>query len=312
MKDFFSRNRESDQYVYPERFERDERFSLLERVYHEWARNEPQPDVEKFYRFLALNRTSGLSLRDPDSGHNIGSDTIERYLTRYIASYVHYSVAWHRRLPSHYGEFAKSLKRRGFRYAILTFNYDMVFERAIIREIGGVDYRLGALRGMKEFSDRFGTPLIKLHGSLNWLKCTKCGKIAVHDRPVAHKFKRERCGSRCSGFLEPVIVPPVRNKEAYLGSGNVLWNEALRTLMKADNLVILGYSLPTIDETAEEMLKHAIRSNDRLTVDIVNPDLATIDSIGKRLGYDGLEVGGYPGYVVIPSNFKEYVAHLIQ
>jgi NAD-dependent SIR2 family protein deacetylase len=310
IKDFFSRGKESDASVYARRFDDDEKYLVLEAIYRDWAAKEEGPDVEKFFRYLSVNKTTGLSLTDPRTGSRISPETLERYLTWYIASYVQHSIAWHRKIPRQYYRFADFLSRRGIEPAILTFNYDMVLEKAIIAQMGGVDYRLGKIRGLREFSDTSSVPFIKLHGSLNWRKCTKCKEIYVYDHPVAHIFKRERCSSRCDGFINSVIVPPVPDKGAYLGSSNHLWNEANKVLQRADYLTIIGYSLPAIDEVSEELLRRAVKSNEDMIIDIVNPEISVIDDIGRRLGLGGVDTGPTPRYLPLNCTFKQYVEEI--
>jgi len=310
IKDFFSRGKKSDAAVYARRFDGDEKYLVLEAIYKEWAAKEKDPDVEKFFSYLSLNKTADLSFTDPRTDSKIRPKAVERYLTWYIASYVQHSIAWHKKIPQQYYRFADTLSRRGWDPTIITFNYDMVFEKALIAQLGGVNYRLGKIRGLREFSDPSYVPLIKLHGSLNWRKCTRCEDIEVFDHPVAHTFKRERCGSRCDGFMNPVIVPPVRDKVAYLGSGNHLWSEAHKALQKADYLAIIGYSLPAIDDASQELLRRAVKSNPDMTIDIVNPDLAAIDDIGGRLGLGRLDDGSGRRYFPFTCTFEKYVEEI--
>ena len=60
---------------------------------------------------------------------------------------------------------------------VLTFNYDLAAD-VMLSHAGGVDYCLdGKTNGIK---------LLKLHGSLNWGKCSSCKEIVPIGVPLSH------------------------------------------------------------------------------------------------------------------------------
>ena len=145
-------------------------------------------------------------------------------------------------------------------YSIITFNYDL-----------GLDYSLYGKKILPDYglSD---TPLtgrtatyLKLHGSLNWGRCSgnKCKKISAYRQfqytqtkagrdysiiPVMSKLKKQKC-PHCGEPLEedPFIVPPTWNKTAYHEQIEVVWKKAALELKDAENIFVLGYSLPSTD-----------------------------------------------------------------
>ena len=295
-------------------FDVDDKYRIVNAIYAEWVRTHWQtPDIENFFRFISLHNTTGRKLVIPATGEEFDYKTIERYLIWYIASYVHYSTTFERNLPDHYFEFAESLKGYGERYSVLTFNYDLVLEDAILdSDVGGLNYGLGYFEDLPEFCAPKGIPVLKMHGSLNWQKCDECGDYVISEDSLNHVFRRERCGGRCDGMLSPVIVPPVPDKAQYLGAKNQIWAKALDQLTNADELVILGYSMPAIDESALALIRDAITTNTDLTVDIVNPGLEVISAVGNRLGLGDLGSEQDPGqYMAVPLDFKRYVDEFI-
>ena len=110
-------------------------------------------------------------------------------------------------------------------------------------------------------------PVLKLHGSINWALCPQCKVVAptevdfwrpvsfidVLDQPKAVPLPvgthiaelQHRCGSKLDPV--PVIVPPTWNKAANSGGLHAVWKRAARELGSADNIVVIGYSMPITD-----------------------------------------------------------------
>ena len=295
VRDFFSRDSERSASIHRQYFDGIGKFEIMERMYRNWAQYETNPNVESFFKRVEFQNLIDRDFEDPLNGDVVKPETFLRQLVWYINAYVRNSVAFQRNPPGYYFDFARSLKRRGKRFSILTFNYDLVFERAIIDELGGVDYKLGKFRGDYTHSD--GIPFLKLHGSLNWLWCRNCGRIDIFDKPVGHKYNRVACTRRCGGYKEPLIVPPNPNKELYLHVVYDLWKKADKLLSGADRIVIAGYSLPEIDASARELLLDHVRNTKRF--DIINSSIDSFHSIARRLG----RVSDTP----LPTSFKDYV-----
>ncbi len=75
-----------------------------------------------------------------------------------------------------YGNFVNVLEQlmtQNRRASVITFNYDLGLDYALQFHRHGLDYCLEP----SQFSPSLR--LLKLHGSLNWARCTECGKIVV-------------------------------------------------------------------------------------------------------------------------------------
>jgi hypothetical protein len=145
--------------------------------------------------------------------------------------------------------------------SIITFNYDMAVDYAFHRKLKSIDYG---------FSDTpsGGMPILKLHGSINWAECSVCHVVA----PVTLEeyFKKylisffdediQRItldiGSHLSGFKHvcggaymknPAIVPPTWDKSQYRKNVASVWARAAQELSQAENIYVIGFSLPPTD-----------------------------------------------------------------
>jgi hypothetical protein len=163
--------------------------------------------------------------------------------------------------PSLYESFADLLTRiaKGNRdsVCVITFNYDLGTDYALY--FSGTPYSYGLEQHPINTID-----LLKLHGSLNWGRCSKCKvilplelKLWVQSLPIKHPGSMkieasqrlgqiEHCGSSLA--LEPVVVPPTWNKGIYHSQIGQVWRKAARHLSEAEYIFIIGYSYPPTDE----------------------------------------------------------------
>lgn len=84
----------------------------------------------------------------------------------------------------------------------------------------------------------------------------------------------------------PVIIPPIKQKE-YSLFGDLfgkLWKKAEESLVKANNIVIIGYSFPKTDYRTDELFKKAFcQRSTKPKIVIINPEP---DQIKQRFMYD--------------------------
>jgi NAD-dependent SIR2 family protein deacetylase len=153
-------------------------------------------------------------------------------------------------------------ERRGREVTIISTNYDFSLDRVLFGELKNwsVDYLKtdfgftwrdpddGAL---VHPSNNAKLRLYKLHGSLNWLGCNRCGNIYVnYQRTLVTLADGSDEWSQCHcGFkpLRAVLVAPSfvrRYRDRNLLS---VWRSASEALRLAKDWVFIGYSLPTED-----------------------------------------------------------------
>jgi len=163
--------------------------------------------------------------------------------------------------PANYEPFAKMLatkaKGRLSDVSVITFNYDLGTDYAL--HFTGIPFSYGLEPGADNALD-----LLKLHGSLNWGRCSKCRVIVPLDIPrciqgipiqdpekVNIEVSQRLALLQHCGFplpLEPVIVPPTWNKGAYHAQLGQVWKKAAAHLSEAEYIFIIGYSYPSTDE----------------------------------------------------------------
>jgi hypothetical protein len=195
-----------------------------------------------------------------------------------------------RSLPAlHYDRFA-GLVRRGD--TVITFNYDLGVERALQLA------RLWDIKTGYGFAIQNGAPpstveVLKLHGSTNWRALLFGGRTgffsignSLGDRPVlCFQLDLEYLGYR--DFFDPLCPPlgtaaslpamimPALPKHFYFattfggewkGFWDRLWQRAENAIENADELVVIGYSLPTADERARAMLLDTANKAVRLSI----------------------------------------------
>jgi hypothetical protein len=148
--------------------------------------------------------------------------------------------------------------------AVISFNYDLCLEYALLQQKAIPDYGLSAAP-----SNGNGIRIYKVHGSLNWSRDQDSGEIkAMPVNELATKPYWDRMGLNHDAerpidtmelivgpdawgeriLPEPVIVPPTWNKGIYQDMLRPVWRHASAALSTADNIFVIGYSLPPSDQ----------------------------------------------------------------
>lgn len=197
--------------------------------------------------------------------------------------------------------------------AVVTFNYDMALDYALYKA------NIEPFYGFENNPPSQAIPLLKLHGSLNWGECSQCHDIFpayVRDyadyRGVIPFTYQEGAGDVRFNFgssivtrkhkkdgapalSEPVVIPPTWNKsDHYKGIASV-WAQAAQELCSAENIFIIGYSLPDSDSFFRYLYALGTVSKKVLKrLWVFNPDETVKDKFRKMLGPGALQSFGYP------------------
>lgn len=178
------------------------------------------------------------------------------------------------------GEFVERVKNCGYDVTLVTTNYDILLDDALFRKASSQNYGIRLRRrigletpvGQRPHEDMRilpmeGIPLLKLHGSLNWLWCPKCDEIdvTVGEKGVVQIIE-ERVGRACindycTSNYEPLLITPTMLKvyEGRLLGGLLrLFHQAVE---KATALVFIGYSFPDADYLVRSVLMRAMARN---------------------------------------------------
>jgi len=171
--------------------------------------------------------------------------------------------------PSPYDKFMELLKYLQKRanpnhtVSIITFNYDIACDYSFNTIGYKADYSLN------EVIIENSIPLLKLHGSLNWVYCPKLERVVPWTmeefRPNIISLLRYPdndtlvfsipVSSYLSNFKyegndiipESIIIPPTWNKTEHYKYISNVWHHAAKELSEAENIFVIGYSLPESD-----------------------------------------------------------------
>ena len=144
--------------------------------------------------------------------------------------------------------------------SIITFNYDILFDFALFFK--GMSFNYGLDFDKNNDSIR----LLKLHGSINWILNKPQNQILpwrledyfrdysneawekVSSVPIPIGSFLEKYEDLHLDFEpEPVLIPPTWNKAFYHEKLSSVWKQAALELSQAENIIVIGYSLPETD-----------------------------------------------------------------
>ncbi len=174
--------------------------------------------------------------------------------------------------------------------SIITLNWDticdfMIYDRGrddVVVDYACYDYDLLGRNDhvpsiIRRAIGRFTLKLLKLHGSLNWLICTSCGRLFSHtseeDRPPVALPSSYKCRFCNDESLESLIITPTLLKDIGHTHLKMVWHNALMDLQEARRIVFVGYSFPLADFEFRYCLLKAmsVRSDVKIRVVLYPP-----------------------------------------
>lgn len=164
-----------------------------------------------------------------------------------------------------YGAFAKLVKKLlseadpKHKISIVSFNYDLALEVALFTE--GVNYEYGLQNSRTFYDHALKVSLHKLHGSLNWATSSQVETIVPWDMGSFFYNRIWRHGTLEIGsnivkegfrhidnvLNEVFLVPPTFNKTFNNDEIRSIWKKSANALSEADNLFVIGFSMPETD-----------------------------------------------------------------
>jgi NAD-dependent SIR2 family protein deacetylase len=193
---------------------------------------------------------------------------------------------------------------------VFSYNYDLLIDNALRqkRKLTDDGYKLTFHRVYDEGEwlspdvQRSSIKLLKLHGSLNWIRCTICGSNLLVRREKIGEWATSlpsscpKCFSK-KEFMQRLIVPPFQTKNYADPAISYLWFEASKALRKIEEIIIIGYSLPTTDFASEALLRVALsrKKRNRIPVTIVNKDPTVVRRFSEI--FNDQKIAHYPSMV---------------
>jgi hypothetical protein len=142
--------------------------------------------------------------------------------------------------------------------ALISFNYDLAIDYSLAHSGNEIDY------GLAGQSMSAAIPLLKLHGSLNWIEEKTTGIRAIPLRNLVHNVPNGSVGEACPVDTQallteadlwpedsprtPFMIPPTWSKSQYQSKLLNVWRRAAAALAGAESIVIVGYSMPESDQ----------------------------------------------------------------
>lgn len=163
-------------------------------------------------------------------------------------------------------------------FSITTTNYDVCIEKAF--EKHGLKHRYLGIGEEK------GIPVVKIHGSINWFYCEGCQSVITFSIKELEAFKKifPTSGScqRCVTPTSQLMVPPIAYKYVMFPPLIDIWQAAMRTIEKADVIVVVGYSFSLADDYIFKMIVSGIKKKKSVLV-FLNRDLEAISNLEDKL-----------------------------
>jgi len=181
-------------------------------------------------------------------------------------------------------------------FVFITFNYDLIFD--VLFTFGGFPYDYC----LDDSKSSQASPFLKLHGSVTWGFCEKCHRIIPYNlqelkgaHPVFRPPVRFSLGTnlkkiKCYGCVQPLagppmLVPPTWNKTQYQAQIANVWRRAALELGQAQNIIVIGYSMPDTDAFFHYLYALGSESSVKLRhFLVVNPDRSLEPRFRKLLG----------------------------
>jgi len=138
---------------------------------------------------------------------------------------------------------------------VITFNWDNLIERALF----SISRKVNFLS-----RDTTAVTILKLHGSLNWVEIPEETTLK-HPESINSLSERVVCAPDFSYYdvwdalnMPPLIVPPIFSKRVPIGGiFQRIWFEAHNSMIYADRVFVIGYSIPNADLQARSLLRIA-------------------------------------------------------
>lgn len=155
-------------------------------------------------------------------------------------------------------------------HTLVTLNYDINLDRCLLNmrdgRVGGIDIDYGIELANYELVGGFRRPrpgravlLLRLHGSLNWVRCHACAAILTSMDAEVHMDDPEECFLCGSESLDRIVVHPSYARSCDDPVLSFVWGRLQQRLIASRRWVFIGYSLPPEDFHLREVLRHALR-----------------------------------------------------
>lgn len=110
--------------------------------------------------------------------------------------------------------------------------------------------------------------LLYLHGSALWAWDSENSRLITEGGLMFHKVRPTN--EEIIDSWRPLLAEPRMKKPIHIGVLSDIWNTAEKSLMDAEQIIIIGYSFPAADGEAEKMIKYAL-DNTNVEIIVLDP-----------------------------------------
>lgn len=243
-------------------------------------------------QFRGLGPEAIMQVRS--AGYYVVARTLEQVLNhppgdkRYINHFAEYLTACSMQRIS-------AGMRKNDSVSVLSTNWDILLDNSIYQSIqrqnetkGVVDYccYISSLDSNDETvkpgleilgQGGYNVKLLKLHGSLNWLQCSRCARLYVKfgDKVALSTYYTKQSCRHCDhNFTEEAgkhllaanLIMPTYLKDLSNPQYRIIWQNAGIEIAEASKIVFIGYSLPMADFEFRQLLSRMTRANAEIEV----------------------------------------------
>lgn len=180
---------------------------------------------------------------------------------------------------------------------VISYNYDLVMDNSLMETLN-LEQNIYGLNFDRKFdmdwkpceNEHSDIYLLKLHGSMNWLKCSRCGALLFYGgRKVVAELSYQLMGINKSisdlscpvcqaKELGIILIPPLLGKELAGEEFRYPWYLAEKAIVSANRVVVIGYSLPPTDFYSEYLIRKAVsrRFRGKPALHIVDKDTKNV------------------------------------
>ena len=175
---------------------------------------------------------------------------------------------------------------------LINMNYDLLLDNALYgagkmvdsRYNMRFDYTLTQEGWVRTVEQTTGLSLLKLHGSLNWVRCGGCGRnlllrgqksaMETWGSLRASRLKCPMCNADAHSGLHRIMIPPAGTKTFNDPDVRYLWLRTPSRCEGVENIVVIGYRFSETDSELEMLFRTMVK--DKLLkrdtpITIVNP-----------------------------------------
>lgn len=239
--------------------------------------------------FTAFDKS--ISMRENTKNYSyIQMDILQHSLLRLFVYYFANRINKHTYTCQDYENVMSFLEQENGYVSVITTNWDILLEQYMYRKGIKFDYNFNSeyVIDDRKNKDSKGKSektikLLKVHGSINWFRCLRCGTLQVCGANECGQYlfddlkeeKCYKCGQIAYGDqvqLKPEIITPTMLKSINSQLYNNLWQNAAYQLQNADKIIFCGYSLPIADFEFRYLLKQNIKQSAKIDVVLYHDD----------------------------------------